>query len=276
MTRSLPLLTLMSVLATSIWWGVSARGDYSQISLTLALTLVWGALTAEAIERGLLQRRLWVSYAINPSARLYRLLWGGALFMLIRAVIVAPVALLLFCHLLTQGSLEWSAVGIITALTLFIRARAHRRVSEVCSPIYSEYLSRRASVFISALMLTPLFLSATLFTSQKDLRNMSLHQAVARVDPSEELPAPFHIVQQASSSLEGAYSWCVQVVVTELDSYADRGLRYLLLALFVLHKTLVAFAAARLISGMVTLGEFERVKLRLSLIGQQVRERSAL
>jgi hypothetical protein len=267
--RTLSLIALLTTLGLSIWWGAVVRGDYAQLALTLALTLSWAALVAESTERGLLQRRLWVSYALNPSSRLYRLLWGGALFVFIRVILVAPVGLLLFCHLLAQGALEWITIGVITALALWIRSRAQDKVSDVCSPIYSEYLARRFSVIVAAMTLTPLFLATTLFMPKRDLHNISFKEAIASVPHDRDLPSPFHRVHQFSERIESAYSWCVQVAVDELDSFFYAWLKEALLVLFVLHKTLVAFAAARLISGLITLSEFERVKLRLSLIGER-------
>ena len=125
--RSFPLILIMTTLGLSIWWGAVEQGAYSLVVLVLALSLVWAALTAESTERGLLHRRLWVTYALNPNSRLYRLLWGGATYTCIRAVMVAPIALLLFCQLLAQSWFEWMSMMTVTGLSVAIRRRKLQR-----------------------------------------------------------------------------------------------------------------------------------------------------
>ena len=264
--RSFPLIFIMMVLGLSIWWGAVERGAYAQVSLIFALSLVWAALTAEATERGLLHRRLWVTYAINPNSSLHGLLWGGVLYTAIRALLIAPLTLLLFCQLLSQGWFEWSAIIAVAVVAIVLRRFTFHKIKSVCSPLYSEYLSRRASVITAACLLTPLLISVTLLSPQGDLRDVSFREAISASASSEfGLPSPFNAISQVSASLDQAYAWGIQVAVDEL-SMLNRWLRWILLGVFVLHKSLVAFAAARLISGVITLGEFEQVQTKLNLI----------
>ena len=264
--RSFPLIFIMMVLGLSIWWGAVERGAYAQMSLILALSLVWAALTAEATERGLVHRRLWVTYAINPTSSLHGLLWGGVFYMGLRALLVAPLTLLLFCQLLSQGWFEWSAIITVAGLAIVLRSFTFHKIKSVCSPIYSEYLSRRASVITAACILTPLLILMTLLSPLGDLRDVSFREAIS-VSASSELglPSPFDVITRVSMSFDQAYAWSIQVAVDEL-SMLNRWLRWFLLGVFVLHKSLVAFAAARLISGVITLGEFEQVQTKLNLI----------
>ena len=253
----------------SLWWGVLSAplslaliGGYGVwripqageleligVNLLLLVTILFPRLRSR-----LLRRRAWVNVWIRQGHQLRDLLQGGALYLSIQMLIVAPVSLLLLIELRHISVALWRDFIILGAVCGVARAFIHWRFHRFLTRQAASVISREWATYLFLFGAAVVMLNHSLYTSRPDFDDRSLSEALlftAQAFPDDRggILSEFMFL---SALKETGFWWTVIKLPMALKGLPDGIIwlsRSILILAYSLYQLSVLFALSQYVAG---------------------------